>query len=86
MKINTDQRKTNHLVFVKYTRLNTYFGNFIFGFSSLSLYDFLYNVFYLQGKMGKTKWKINKLLSNILVTSLPKTTKNEVTKMGWNAH
>ena len=28
---------------------------------------------------------VNKLLRNILVTSLPKTTKNEVTKMGWEA-
>ena len=48
------------------------------------LHDFLYNVFHLQGKMGKTKWKINKLLRNILVTLLPKTTKQEVTIMGWN--
>ena len=80
MKINTDQRKKNHLVFVKYTRLNTYFGNFIFGFSSLRLRDFLYYVFRLQGKMGKTKRKINKLLCNILVTSSPKTTKNELPK------
>jgi hypothetical protein len=30
--------------------------------------------------------KVNKLLCNILVTSLPKTTKSQVTKMGWNAH
>ena len=67
-------------------RLITYFGNFVFGFSSLRLRDFLYDVFRLQGKMGKTKWKINKLLRNILVTSSPKTTNNEVTKMGWNAH
>ena len=29
--------------------------------------------------------KVNKLLRNILVTSLPKTTKNDVTKMGWEA-
>ena len=61
------------------------FCNFVFGFSSLKLRDFLYYVFRLQGKMGKTKWKINKLLRNILVTSSPKTTKNDVTKMGWNA-
>ena len=47
--------------------------------------DFLYNVFHLQGKMGKMKWKISKLLHNILVTSSFKTTKNEVTKMEWNA-
>jgi hypothetical protein len=61
--------------------LITYFGNFVFGFSSLRLSDFLYNIFYLQGKMDKTKWKINKLLRNILVLLLPNTTKNEVTKM-----
>ena len=30
--------------------------------------------------------KVNKLLCNILVTSSPKTTKNQVTKMGWKAH
>ena len=29
--------------------------------------------------------KVNKLLCNILVTSSPKTTKNQVTKMGWKA-
>ena len=69
-----------------FARLITYFDNFVYGFLSLWLRDFLYDVFRLQGKMGKTKWKINKLLRNILVTSLPKTTKNEVTKMGWNAH
>ena len=55
-------------------------------FSSLRLCDFLYNVFRLQGKMGKTKWKRNILLRNALVTLSPKTTKNEVTKMGWNPH
>ena len=53
---------------------------------SLRLHDFLYDVFCLQGKTDKTKWKINKLLRNIPVTSLPKKTKNKVTKMGWNAH
>ena len=30
--------------------------------------------------------KVNKLLCNILVTWPPKTTKNQVTKMGWKAH
>ena len=70
---------------VAIAQLITYFGNFVFGFLSLGLRDFLYDVFCLQGKMGKTKWKINKLLHNTLVTSSPKTTKNEVTKMGWNA-
>ena len=64
-------------------RLITYFVNFVFGFSSPRLHDFLYDAFCLQGKMGKTKWKINKLLRNILVNSSPKTTK--VTQMGWNA-
>ena len=64
----------------------TNFGNFIYGFSSLRLWNFLNNVFRLQGETGKTKWKINKLLRNILVISSPKTTKNEVTKMGYNAH
>ena len=68
-----------------FLRLITYFGNFVFGFLSLRLCDFLYNVFHLQGKMGKTKWNINKLLHNILVTSSPKTTKNKVTNMGWKA-
>ena len=34
--------------------------------------DFLYDVFHLQGKTDKTKWKINKLLRNIFVTSSPK--------------
>ena len=66
--------------------LITYFGNFDFGFLSLRFRDFLYNVLHLQGKMGKTKWKINKLLHNILKTSSQKKTKNEVTKMGWNAN
>ena len=60
-----------------------YFGNFVFGFSSLRLHDFLSDVFHLQGKMGKMKCIINKLLRNILVTLFPKTTKNEVTKLGW---
>ena len=32
--------------------LITCFGNFVYGFSSLRLRDFLYNVFRLQGKMG----------------------------------
>ena len=71
---------------VTYARLITYFGNFVFGFSSCRLRDFLYNIFRLQGKMGMTKWKINRLLCNTLVTSSPKTTRNEITKMGWNAH
>jgi hypothetical protein len=42
----------------KYTTiagLITYFGNFVFGFLSLRLRGFLYDVFHLQGKMGKTK-------------------------------
>ena len=30
--------------------------------------------------------KVNKLLCNILVTWSPKTTKNQVTKMGWKDH
>ena len=62
---------------------HTYFGNFVFGFSSLRMRDFLYNVFHCQGKM---KWKRNKLSCNILVTSSPKAARNKVTKMGWNAH
>ena len=36
-----------------------------FGFSSLRLRGFLNDVFRLKVKMGKTKWKINKLLHNI---------------------
>ena len=40
---------------VSYARLITYFGNLVFGFLSLRLRDFLYNVFRLQGKMGKTR-------------------------------
>ena len=55
-----------------YAWLITYFGNLIFGFSSLRLLDFLQGVFHLQGKMGKMKWKINKLLCNVLVTLSPK--------------
>ena len=39
----------------RFARLITYFGNFVFGFSSLRLCDFMYDVFRLQGKMGKTK-------------------------------
>ena len=35
---------------------------------------------------GQDEMKMNKLLRNILITSLPKTTKNKVTKMGWNSH
>ena len=62
-------------------QLITYFGNCVFGFSLLRLRDFLYDVFHLQGKKAKTKWKINKLLRNTLViSSSPKTTKNEVTR------
>ena len=57
-----------------------------FWFLSLRLCDFLFNVFRFQGKMGKTKWKINNLLHDILVSSWLKPTKNEVTKMEWNAH
>jgi hypothetical protein len=38
-----------------FARLITYFGNFVFGFLSLRLRDFLYDVFRLQGKMGETK-------------------------------
>ena len=41
-------------------------------FSSLSLRDFLYNIFRLQGKTFKTKWKINELLPNIFVTCCQK--------------
>ena len=63
-----------------YARLITYFGNFVFGFSSLRLRDFLYDIFRLQGKMGKTKWKINKLLLNILVTSCQKQPKMKLPK------
>ena len=44
-------------LFGTYALLITYFGNFIFGFSSLRLRDILYSVFHLQGKMGKTIWK-----------------------------
>ena len=64
-----------------YARLITYFGNFVFGF-----FVTLVAWFSVQGKTGKTKWKINKLLRNIFITSLPKTTKNQVTKMGWKQH
>jgi hypothetical protein len=53
------------------------------GFLSLYLRDFPYNVFRFQ---SKTEWKINKLLCNIFKTSLLKTTKNQVTKMGWKQH
>ena len=35
--------------------LITCFGNFVYGFLSLRLRDFLYDVFLLQGKMDKTK-------------------------------
>ena len=34
----------------------------------------------------RQKWKINNTLHNIFLTSPPKTTKNEVTEMGWKAH
>ena len=75
-----------HIWELTFARLITYFGNFVFGFLSHRLRDFPYDVFRLQDKTDKTKWKINKLLRNILVTSSPKTTKNEVTKMWCNAH
>ena len=61
-------------------RLITYFRNFDFSFSSLRFPDFMYNDFCLQGKMGKLKWKINKLLVNILVTSSPKQPKMKLAK------
>ena len=67
---------------VPFARLITYFCNFVFSFLSLRLRDFPYYVFRLRGKTGKTKWKINKLLCSLLVTSMPKITKNKVTKMG----
>ena len=38
-------------------QLITYFGKFVSGFLSLRLRDFLYYVFRLQGKTGKTKIK-----------------------------
>ena len=38
-----------------FARLITYFGNFYFGFLSVRLRDFLFNIFHLQGKMGKMK-------------------------------
>jgi hypothetical protein len=41
--------------FIIFARLITYFGNFVYGFSSLRLGDFLYNAFRLHGKMGKMK-------------------------------
>jgi hypothetical protein len=55
-------------------------NNFVFGFSLLWLRDFLYDVFRLQGKKDKMKWKINKLLHIILVSWLPKTTKIKLPK------
>ena len=67
-------------------RLITNFGSFDFSFLSLRLCDFPYYVFRLQGKTGKTKWKINKLLRNISLTSSPKITTNKVPKMGWKQH
>ena len=78
--------KLNQKNIISIAWLITYFGNFVFGFSSLGLCDFLYDVFRLKGKKDKTKWKISKPLHNILVTALLKTTRNEVTKIGWNPH
>ena len=44
-------------VFATNAQLITYFGNFVFGFSSLRLRDFLYDFFRLQGKTVQDEMK-----------------------------
>ena len=64
-----------------FARLITYFGNFGLG----NLVTLVVWISVQCFPFARQKWKINILLSNIFVTSLPKTTQNEVTKMGWKA-
>ena len=66
---------------IRYAQLITYFGNFVFGFFvTCVIFCTMYNIIRLQGKTSKTKSKINKLLLNIFVNSLPKTTKKKLPK------
>ena len=49
--------KLESAIFLVNAWLITYFVNFVFGFSSLRLRDFLYNVFHLQGKTARQNEK-----------------------------
>ena len=53
LSLKNIKKQTNNK-YTTFARLITYFGNFVFDFSSLGLCDFLYNVFRIQGKKGKT--------------------------------
>ena len=69
----------------------TYFGNFIFGKFIFGFFHFSCVIFctmfsVCKASRARQKWKMNKLLRNIFVTLSPKTTKNQVTKMGWKQH
>ena len=55
-------------------------------FFVIFLHDFLYFKFLFCLSCLASVKKVNKLLHNILATSLPKTSKNHVTKMRWKAH
>ena len=58
LSLKNIKKQTNNK-YTTFARLITYFGNFVFDFSSLRFCDFQYNVFHFQEKMGRTKWKIN---------------------------
>ena len=68
----------------------TYFCNFIFRQSyryiKNRLRDFHFHVFHIFPVLPCSVKIVNKLLCNIMVTSLPKTTKNQVTKIEWKAY
>ena len=62
-------------------RLITNFGNFCFGFFVI-LVAYFFTLNFRFACLALLSKEVNKLLHNILVTSLPKTAKNQVTKMG----
>ena len=67
----------------KFARLITYFRNFVFRQSYQNkVARFLFPCVSLLPVLRCSVRKLNKLLHNILVTLLPKTTETEVSKMG----
>ena len=70
-------------VFSSFELLNFWPAEFSQFFYCEYLGSNIYLGFACLALLGK---KVNKLLQNILVTSSPKTNKNQVTKMGWKQH
>ena len=60
-----------------FVRLITYFGNFVFGFLSLRLRNFFVGCFPFARQDGQDEIK-----NKQTITLSPKTTKNDVAKMG----